>query len=138
VRNWILPVLMVAAMVCGSLGLHAYAYAQGAAEVAPLDAGIEDDGFGSSPALVAPVDPSGWDFLGLPWGDILMVFMAGIGGLLVIFRAVAPLTATTKDDWVLGKLEWLSDLLSKIFVPGRYRSKSLGGGKDGSGGGAVP
>lgn len=125
-KSWIFPVLLCVAMVGASFGLRAVALADGAADVAPLDAGVGPP----TPAVTtAPVDPSAWDFLGLPWGDIFTVLMVVLGALVSILRVLAPLTKWTGDNWLLGKLEWLVDLLAKILVPARFRSKSLGGGK---------
>jgi hypothetical protein len=57
----------------------------------------------------------------------LLIATSAVTAAAVLLRVIAPLTKSTKDDWVLGKLEWL---LAVVFVPGKYKA-SLGGGKGG-------
>jgi hypothetical protein len=125
-KTWILLFLFcLVAGFGGSYSLMQIAEAQAVVEVdpAPVPDGpaTSPDGYAGSPAAVAAADgvlPFGWD-----WMDAFVVLMAGLGALAGFFRVVAPLTATTKDDWFLNKLEWLIEILSKLFVPGRYRTK---------------
>ena len=119
-KPWIAPICLALALVAGTFGLREQAYADGAAEVAPLDVGVESAyGLVTAPpepeeSLTSPLD---WD-----WLAILGVVMTVLGALATVFRVVAPMTATRKDDWLLGKIEWLMELLSRLFVPGRYRA----------------
>lgn len=128
-KSWILPVLMMLAMVAGTFVVREVAYAQSAAEVQPVDAAVSPDGLSTSPAASA-FNPLDWD-----WTNIFMLALTVLGALVGILRVLAPMTKSKKDDWLLGKLEWLSDLLAKIIVPKQYRADSLGGGK---GGGDAP
>lgn len=130
-RNWILPALLCVALVGASFGLRAYAYAQGAADVAPLDAGIEDDGFGSSPALSTAPQVVGfnWNPLSWPWETIMLWAFTILGALIAALRPISRLTKWTFDDKVVAKLELLMALLLRVFTPPAVRLKSLSGGK---------
>lgn len=65
--------------------------------------------------------------------SVLSITMIVLGAMVTALRILAPLTHNKKDDWFLGKLEWLADLMAKILVPGKYKAASLGGGKGGDG-----
>jgi len=113
---------------------YTMAYAQGAATVdidagaAPaLEAPTPPASGVTSPAAVSDFNPLGWD-----WPNIFMLVLTVLGALVGILRVLAPMTKSQKDDWLLGKLEWLTDLLAKILVPKQYRLASLSGGKGGS------
>lgn len=125
-KPWIAPFCLAAALVAGSFGLRAVAYAQGAAEIAPLDAGVGDspDGLSTSPAAISAPGVD-WNPLSWDWGAIFLLLMTVLGALAAVFRVVAPMTETRKDDWILGKIEWLMEILSKLFVPGRYRAPAV-------------
>lgn len=129
-KSWIMPVLLAVAFASvGSFAVRQVALAQGAAEVQPMDAGVAEPpaGAATSPAAVSDFNPLEWD-----WTGIFMLTLTVLGALVGILRVLAPMTKTDRDDWLLGKLEWLSDLLAKIIVPKQYRSGlSLGGGKGG-------
>ncbi len=60
--------------------------------------------------------------------NALLIATSAVTAAAVLLRVIAPLTKSTKDDWLLGKLEWL---LAVVFVPGKYKQASLGGGGKG-------
>jgi hypothetical protein len=129
-KSAILAVLLVGLVMSGvNFGLYHVAYAQGASDVAPLDAGAAPapDISGTSPAAVSAFD---WNPLSWDWWSLFMLALTVLGALVTVLRALAPMTKTKADDKALGWLVWLSDLLAKIVVPKQYRiGGSLGGGK---------
>jgi hypothetical protein len=86
-KSWVLPILLAVAMFGGSFALRAHALAQGASEVAPLDAATPapaPDGMASSPSLSAvdiadPLESPG-DF----WDDVKSAKNTGWPALVVV------------------------------------------------------
>ncbi len=158
-RSWILPVLLAVLMVGGSFALREHAYAQGAAEVAPLDASVAvPDGPATSPAVAAvdiadPLESPG-DF----WDDVKNAKRTGWPALVVVllfaalrlargkiawlrngtnaaYSAAAMTILAACVDWLAGGGTWVAAaaaaLASIALLLNPISSKSLGGGKGG-------
>jgi|SRR5688572_14110839 len=156
-RSWILPVLLAVLMVGGSFALRAHAYAQGAAEVAPMDAGPSVLGPAPPPAVAAvdiadPLESPG-DF----WDDVKNAKRTGWPALVVVilfaaFRLLRGRIAWFREgaraaysagaltilgamvDWLAGGGTWVvaaAAVLSTIalVLNPTLTGKSLGGGK---------
>jgi len=55
-------------------------------------------------------------WLGANWLTVVATLLSIVGGASIIVKAIAPLTANTKDDEVAGWLDKVHGWLSKIAL----------------------
>jgi hypothetical protein len=131
-KSWILPILLAVLMVGGSFALRVHAYAQGAAEVVPLDAAMPTpvpDGPATLPAISAvdiadPLESPG-DF----WDDVKNAKRTGWPALVVVvlfaaFRLlrgrIAWFREGTKAAYTAGALTILGALVDWLAGGGTW------------------